>query len=105
MSGLTITRSWKNPWEGATATSGPQGEHVDIVVILTGEEINVGDLGKQRSLRLGKTSQMSWRDGIVGRNTWTLEENGLRLIPRTSNDRLQPSGTSFRASVAFLWPP
>lgn len=69
-SGLTITRRWKNPWEGATATSGPQGEHVDIVVILTGEEVNVGDLGTQRSLRLGKTSQMSWRDSLVGRNTW-----------------------------------
>ena len=71
LSGLTITLSWKNPWEGATATSGPQGEQVDIVVILTGEEINVGDLGTQRSLRLGKTSQMSWRDGLVGRNTWS----------------------------------
>lgn len=34
------------------APSDPQGEHVDVVVILTGEEMNVGDLGTQRSLRL-----------------------------------------------------
>ena len=53
LSGLTITRRWKNPWEGATATSGPQGEHVDIVVILTGEEINVGDRHTEKS-KVGK---------------------------------------------------
>lgn len=40
----------KNPCVGAT--SDPQGKHVDIVVILTGEGMNVGDLGIQGSLRL-----------------------------------------------------
>ena len=49
------------------------------MVILTGEEINVGDLGTQRSLRLGKTSQMSWRDGIVGRNTWCSRREWLAV--------------------------
>lgn len=33
----------KNPCDGAT--SGPHREHVDIVVILTAEEVTVGDLG------------------------------------------------------------
>ena len=68
MSGLTITRSWKNPWEGATATSGPQGEQVDIVVILTGEEINVGDLGTQRSLGTQR-AHGTWAESLFLSNT------------------------------------
>lgn len=28
-------------------TSGPQGEHIDVVVNLTEEEMNVGDLGNR----------------------------------------------------------